>query len=65
MKTPTQKVSIRCKDSNKPILIFLVSMLILTMRSFLYLDINYLKLLIRSANIGSVFFIIAYLDFTQ
>lgn len=61
----TVKIPVVCKQRNKFIPKFLAIVLLLTVVSLVYLDIDWLKLLTRLPDIGRVFLELAHLDFSN
>lgn len=61
----TAKIPVACEQRNKFIPKFLAVVLLLTIVSLVYLDIDWLKLLTRLPDIGGVFRELAHLDFSN
>lgn len=59
------KISIGCQNKNKFIPIFLTGVVLLTVLSLWYLEIDWLKILSRLPDIGGVFWELAHFDFSN
>lgn len=59
------KISVSCREKNLFIPCFMIGILVLSLVSLLYLDIDWLKLLSRIPAIGEVFWELAHLDFSN
>lgn len=59
------KISIACKDRNRSLTYFFIGVVLCTIFSFLFLDIDWLKLLSRVPSIGDVFIRLLELDFSK
>ena len=57
------KISVSCREKNRFIPRFLAAVVILTVVSLLYLQIDWLKLIRRIPEVGGVFWELAHLDF--
>lgn len=59
------KISVRCKNGNKFTACFFIGVVICTLISFLFLDVDWLKLISRVPSIGEVFIKLLELDFSK
>ncbi|MDO4300439.1 MAG: ABC transporter permease subunit [Clostridia bacterium] len=59
------KISIICKDKNSSLLYFFTGVVVCTVISFLFMDIDWIKLISRVPSIGDVFFKLMHFDFTK
>lgn len=62
-KVKEEKISVRCKEKNKFIPCFVCGVILLTVASILFLDIDWWKLISRAPDIGGVFWELAHFDF--
>ena len=61
----TKRIPVACKDKNRTLAWFLLGTAVLTVLSLLYLQIDWGKLLSRVPDIGTVFWKLAHLDFSN
>lgn len=59
------KISICCKNRNKFFTYFFIGVVICTVISFLFLDVDWIKLISRVPSIGEVFLKLLHLDFSK
>ena len=62
---PQKKIPVGCKDKNPFVRGVLIGIAVLTVLSILFLQIDWLKLLSRTPDIGVIFFDLAHLDFSN
>lgn len=59
------RISIKCKQKNRFIPAFLITVVVLTILSLLYLEIDWGKMASRIPDVGEVFWDLAHLDFSN
>lgn len=59
------RISVKCRQRNRFIPAFLIGVVLLSILSLLYLQIDWIKMFSRIPDIGKVFFDLAHLDFTN
>ena len=60
-----QPISVKCRQRNRFIPVFLIGVAVLSVLSILYLEIDWLKMASRVGDIGVVFWDLAHLDFSN
>lgn len=61
----TSRIPVKCRETNKLIPVFLCGVVVLSVMSLLYLDIDWLKMASRIPDVGVVFWNLAHLDFAN
>ena len=61
----SNKIPVGCKDKNTFVPRFLTGVVVLTVLSLIYLNIDWLKLLSRVPDVGVVFWDLAHFDFSD
>lgn len=59
------KIDIRCRDKNRSLTYFFTAVVFCAVLSFIYLDVDWLKLISRVPSIGEVFLKLMHLDFSK
>ena len=60
-----KKIEVRCKDSQKILPLFMISVLLLSIISLFILNVDWLKLFSRVPEIGVVFYKLALFNFDK
>lgn len=59
------RIPVKCRETNKFIPVFLCAVVVLTVMSLIYLEIDWLKMASRIPDVGIVFWNLAHLDFAN